>query len=252
MRAALSKIAIETQVNTRVGHDVFKVPDRVETEVISSGLPKLDHLLGGFPRGAITEIYGSESSGRTSLLLSALAHATNHEEVCALVDTNDVLDPKSTANVGVNVDRLLWVRCAGNLEHSFKAVDLLLQGGGFGLVALDLGDVQATEARRIISSWWYRFRRVVENTPTALLVLAQDSCVRACASLILSLESKEFIWSKIKIGRGLSTNSSETTAWRVKPELRSVTHGNILRSGSIEVKRVKPINVEPCSLQFRI
>lgn len=256
MRAALSKTAIETQLASRFGQDVFKLTGRSYADVISTGFPELDALAGGLPRGAITEIYGSESSGRTSLLLSALAHATTHEEVCALVDTNDVLDPKSTANTGVNLDRLLWIRCAGNLERSFKAVDLLLQGGGFGLVALDLGDVQAKEARRIISSWWYRFRRVVENTPTALLVIAQDTCVRSCASLTLALANKESVWSKIKVAQenGLQTgiSISETTVKRVKQSLAFVTHGNILRFSSIEVECVKPISLKPCSVQFGI
>ena len=58
-------------------------------------------------------------------------------------------------------DRLLWIRCANNLEHAFKATDMLLQAGGFGLVMLDLGDVPAKSAKRIISSWWYRFRRTL-------------------------------------------------------------------------------------------
>jgi recombination protein RecA len=260
MRAALSKTAIETQLASRFGHDVFKLTDRGYAEVISTGLAEIDALAGGLPRGAITEIYGSESSGRTSLFLSALAYATTHEEVCALVDTNDVLDPKSSANTGVNLERLLWIRCAGNLEHSFKAVDLLLQGGGFGLVALDLGDVQAKEARRIISSWWYRFRRVVENTPTALVVITQASCVRSCASLTLALASKESVWSKNKTPEEngfqprikLFTNPFETTAKRLKQSLRTVTHGNILRSKTIEVERVKPMNLEPCRIEFRI
>src|SRR6266480_5751525 len=197
MRLALSKAAIESQLATKFGEDVFKLNDRSYAEVLSTGIPAVDDLVQGFPRGAITEIFGSESSGRTSLMFSALAQATTQNEVCALVDTNDVLDLSSAVNATVDLDRLLWIRCGGNLEHSFKAVDLLLHGGGFGLIFLDLADVQAQEARRIISSWWYRFRRVVENTPTALVVIAQDSCVRSCASLTLALGSKESVWSTV-------------------------------------------------------
>lgn len=261
MKATLSKTTIASQLASRFGEDVFKLNDRSYEEVLSTGLPEIDALATGLPRGAITEIYGLQSSGRTSLLLSALAHATTHDEVCALVDTNDVLDPKSAAKSSMNLDRLLWIRCAGNLEHSFKAVDLLLQGGGFGLVALDLGDVQANEARRIISSWWYRFKRVVENTPTALVVIAQDACARSCASLTLELTSKESAWSKTSVAQekglqfvvgGLSTNSFVTMSKRVKQSSRFVTHGNILRSSSIEVERIKPVNLEPRKVQFRI
>jgi recombination protein RecA len=258
MRVALSKTAIESQLASRFGEDVFKINDRGYAEVLSTGLPEIDAIAAGLPRGAITEIYGLESSGRTSLLLFALADATIHDEVCALVDTNDVLDPKSTADAGVNLDRLLWIRCAGNLEHSFKAVDLLLQGGGFGLVALDLGDVQAKEARRIISSWWYRFRRVVENTPTALVVIAQDSCTRSCASLTLELTSKESVWSKTNVAEsgfqpvvGISTGFVMVSK-PVKQSSPFVTHGNILRSSSIEVERIKPIDLRPSKVQLRI
>jgi hypothetical protein len=58
-----------------------------------------------------------------------------------LVDTNDVFAPTAAVAAGIDFDRLLWIRCAGNLEHAFKATDLLLHAGGFGLVILDLGDV---------------------------------------------------------------------------------------------------------------
>jgi hypothetical protein len=128
-------------------------------------------------------------------MLSALVYATNHEEVCALVDTNNVFDPASATRAEINCERLLWIRCANNLEHAFKATDLLLQGGGFGLVLLDLGDVPAKSARRIISSWWYRFRRTLEATPTALVVIAEESCVRSCAALALELRAEEYLWS---------------------------------------------------------
>ena len=84
---------------------------------------------------------------------------------------------------------------ANNLEHAFKATDLLLQGGGFGLVLLDLGDVPANSAKRIISSWWYRFRRTLEPTPTALVVIAEGSCVRSCATLALELRAQTHLWS---------------------------------------------------------
>jgi hypothetical protein len=191
MRAAFSKVEIESRFGS-----AFKLQEKRPAEVISSGLPQIDSfILGGFPRGAITEVFGPASSGRTSFMLSALVHATNHEEVCALVDTNNVFDPASATRAEINCERLLWIRCDNNLEHAFKATDLLLQGGGFGLVLLDLGDVPAKSARRIISSWWYRFRRTLEATPTALVVIAEESCVRSCAALALELRGEKYLWS---------------------------------------------------------
>jgi hypothetical protein len=194
MRLALSKTAIESQVADRLG-DVFKLNNREAAEVLCTGITEIDAFVGGLPRGAITEVFGPASSGRTSFMLSALAHATNHEEICALVDTNNAFDPTSAVRAEMNCERLLWIRCANNLEHAFKATDLLLQGGGFGLVTLDLGDVPAKSAKRIISSWWYRFRRTLEATPTALVVIAEESCVRSCASLALELRTETCLWS---------------------------------------------------------
>jgi hypothetical protein len=192
---ALAKAVIESQLSSRFGGDVFKLVERRFTEVIPTGVAEIDSLAGGLPRGAITEIFGSASSGRTSIMLSALARATTHDEVCAVVDTHNSFDPQSASKAGTDLRQLLWLRCDNHLEHSFKAADLVLQGGGFGLVILDLGDLPARQARKIISSWWYRFRRVVEDKPTSLLVISQTSCVRSCASLSLAVNKIDESWS---------------------------------------------------------
>jgi recombination protein RecA len=195
MRAAFSKTEIESKITSRFG-STFKLHEKRPAEVISTGLCEVDSFIGGgLPRGSIAEVFGPASSGRTSFMFSALAHATERQEVCALVDTNNAFDPKSASQAEINFERLLWIGCANNLEHSFKSTDLLLQGGGFGLIVLDLGDVAAKDARRVISSWWYRFRRTLEATPTALLVIAEESCVRSCAMLALELKQETWLWS---------------------------------------------------------
>src|SRR5258708_30958673 len=79
--------------------------------MVSSGIPQLDLLTGGLARGCLTEICGTASSGRTSVLLLALARATQRGEVCALVDASDAFDPASAAAAGMEMSRLLWVRC---------------------------------------------------------------------------------------------------------------------------------------------
>ena len=195
MRAALSKAEIETEIASRFG-SAFNLQEKGAPELLSSGVAQIDSFTGGgLPRGAITEIFGPASSGRTSFMLSALAHATGHDEVCAVVDTSNVFDPNSASHAEINLERLLWIRCANNLEHAFKATDLLLQGGGFGLVMLDLADIPNKDARRIISSWWYRFRRTLEATPTVLVVIAEESCAKSCAALALELKQEEGYWS---------------------------------------------------------
>jgi hypothetical protein len=84
---------------------------RPAPEMVSSGIPAIDTLTGGLPRGCLTEICGPASSGRTTLLLAALAAATRRGEFCVVVDASDALDPHSAAAAGVELDHLLWVRC---------------------------------------------------------------------------------------------------------------------------------------------
>src|SRR5207302_3551173 len=85
---------------------------RPAPEMASSGIAEMDALTGGLPRGCLTEICGPASSGRTTLLLAALAAATRRGEFCVVVDANDTLDPHSAAAAGVELERLLWVRCS--------------------------------------------------------------------------------------------------------------------------------------------
>lgn len=231
---ALAKAAIESQLTSRFGGDVFRLTERRFGEVFTTGITEIDLLVGGLPRGAITEIFGPASSGRTSLMLSALAHATSKDEVCVVVDTNNSFDPRSASRSGTNLDQLLWLRCNGKLEHAFKSADLILQGGGFGLVILDLGDLPGVQARKIISSWWYRFRRVVEDKPTALVVLAEDSCVRSCAALSLELNKTDDDW-----------RAMETSAQPV-----NLTAPRLLHGIKLHAQRQRPIFVGPREISF--
>jgi recombination protein RecA len=80
-------------------------------EMVSSGIPAIDALTGGLPRGCLTEVCGPASSGRTTLWLAALAAATRRGEFCVVVDASDTLDPQSTVAAGVELEQLLWVRC---------------------------------------------------------------------------------------------------------------------------------------------
>src|SRR5580698_1689157 len=162
--------------------------------MVSSGIAAMDALTGGLPRGCLTEICGPASSGRTTLLLAALAAATQRGECCVLVDASDALDPQSAAAAGVELDRLLWVRCGENsseksLEQLLRATDLLLESGGFGLITLDLGDLPPQAARRIPLTTWFRFRRAVEHTPTVLLAVERQSIAGSCSSLLIKLGS---------------------------------------------------------------
>jgi hypothetical protein len=172
----------------------FAYRDRHAVETVSTGIAEIDSLAGGLPRGALTEIFGPACSGRTTLLLSALAARTAHAEACALIDGCDAFDPHSAEAAGVELKQLLWVRCR-NIEQTLRATDLLLQGGGFGFIALDLGDMRADMLRHVPLESWFRFRRAVEDTPTVLMVLEPESNAKTCASLVLRMEVEPARWS---------------------------------------------------------
>jgi hypothetical protein len=172
----------------------FGYRDRKSVETVLTGIPEIDALAGGLPRGALTEICGPPCSGRTTVLLAALASRTADAEVCALIDARDSFDPRSAEAAGVELEQLLWVRCRG-LDQSLRAADLLIQGGGFGFIALDLSDIAPKTVRHVPLNAWFRFRRAVEDTSTVLLVLEQESNAKTCASLVLQMKMKAANWS---------------------------------------------------------
>lgn len=234
----------EFDLASRFGN-AFKVREKPVVETLSTGISEVDALTARLPRGAISEIFGPASSGRTSIMYSTLAYATTHDEVCAVVDINDVFAPTAAAAAGTDFDRLLWIRCGGNLENAFKATDLLLHAGGFGLVILDLADVPAKDARRIIASWWYRFRRTVENRPTSIMVMSEEACTRSCAALTLELKGTPE-WS-----RANAEQSNVVPLRRQAPVKRAVTQGNLLRFNSIKVNRQRPVSPWVNETRFR-
>jgi hypothetical protein len=172
----------------------FAVRRAALPEMAACGIPEIDGLTGGLPRGCLTEITGAAGSGRMSFLVSLLAGLTGRGESCAVVDGRDAFDACGAEAAGVELGRLLLVRC-GNIEQALRGADLLLHGGGFGLVALDLSDLPGAAVRRVPLNVWFRFRRMVENTGTILLLLEQEACAKSCASLVLRLEMEGARWN---------------------------------------------------------
>jgi hypothetical protein len=112
------------------------------------------------------------------------------------------------------------------LEEALRVTDLLLQSGGFGLVALDLGGIPVEAARRIPLASWFRFRRAVENTPTILLVIGEAPCAGTCTSLLLKLEG-QFL-------KELSAVSSQLSAFAgMQRAGRHVTVHNFPNAGKL-------------------
>jgi hypothetical protein len=202
MQSVILRARLESALGERIPSPFTDLDQRV-FESVPTGIAHLDALTKGLPRGAITEIFGPVSSGRTSTMVSILAEATAQDEVCALVDGNDAFDPKSAAAAGVELKQLLWVRCH-KLDQVLKSTDLLLQGGGFGRVVMDLTDLPLPHVRSIPLSSWFRFQRTIEKTPTVLVVMSPSSVVQSAAALVLRMELRSAEWSTI-LG-GLKSN----------------------------------------------
>jgi recombination protein RecA len=204
LMAAASLAALRSKIELDLRGRVispFNYRDRNVFEIVSTGVPEIDAVVGGLPRGAMTEICGPPCSGRTSLLISALAARTADGEACALVDARDSFDPYLASAAGVALHQLLWVRCQ-NADQALRATDLLIQGGGFGLVAVDLSDIAPKIVRYVPLNAWFRFRRAVEDTPTILMVAEQEANAKACASLVLRLKAKPAKWTEAVAERG--------------------------------------------------
>lgn len=164
-------------------------------------------LAGGLPRGQLSEVVGSVSSGRTSLAWRALGAATRRGELVALIDTFDRFDVASGASCGIDLSRLLWVRgtaiskTAGAIDpgwlpgvravggpgtlveraidRALKALNLVVQSRVCTLVVLDLIDVPAPALRRLPASTWLRVQRVIEGSDTAVVLLGSAPIARS-------------------------------------------------------------------------
>jgi len=141
------RLQIESALAQRIPSALTPAPKLIRP-VAATGIAALDEVLrGGLPVGAVSELVGPECSGRTSAALSFLSGVTQAAKVCAWIDVCDVLDPASAAAAGVDLMRLLWVRCGAvqknvtSTSYSFAlsekyvvppAAKKGLHGGGYG------------------------------------------------------------------------------------------------------------------------
>ncbi len=287
-----SASAIRFQIETALAHKVpsaLTPAQRIIRPVAPTGIAAVDELLGGgLPIGAITEMTGPESSGRTSLALSYIARVAHEGNVCAWIDVSDALHAESAAAAGVDLSRLLWVRCGATvqprqsakyqfalsekyfvppptkqglhgggfgshprnetkglsdavgdllkpeaigprcaeaqprrqpeqknfepslrplqqkirlrsrpgkpwsrMEQALGAADLLLQGGGFSAIVIDMGGVAPEYVSRVELSIWFRYRAAVEKTQASLLLLTQHPCAKSAGELLLRFHPGE-------------------------------------------------------------
>jgi len=327
--ASAIRLQIESALAARIPSALTPAA-RILRPVASTGIDALDETLhGGLPVGAISELIGPDCSGRTSIALSFVAAITQSAKVCAWLDVSNAFDPPSAAAAGVDLRRLLWVRCGpvpqnasappartfalpqkfitpapaikglhgcgcgghprgevkgmaqavrglmqpqvnfeprcaephrrdgstlvvstaithpsgtkqptnvtktnqpiapaqfadvlsteplhpvlpmqsrtnnlnlkstprnhpakpwSRLDQALRAADLLLQGGGFSAIVLDMGSLTPEVASRVPLATWFRYRAAAQSTQASFLLLAQYGCAKSSAELTLRLE----------------------------------------------------------------
>jgi recombination protein RecA len=286
--SAALRIQIESTLANWIPSALTPAP-RIIWPTQTTGVESLDRLLeGGLPVGALTELVGRECSGRTSLALSLCAQITQSARVCAWIDVSNTFHPESAAAVGIDLNRLLWVRCGiprdpktqelssspsvtlppkyfapppikkglhggsfgphprtevkgmsdavggflkpamiaprcaeplrrepvqlhrfvpdpqphpkhqertskpekplTRIEQALRVTDLILQGGGFSAIVLDMGSVAPEHASRVPLATWFRYRAAAERTQTSFLLLSQHACTGSSAGLVLRLQ----------------------------------------------------------------
>jgi recombination protein RecA len=212
MRAALESLLRARKLDVTLTDGLSSPPERFAP----AGGGELDAALGGgFRRGHLSEVTGAASSGRTTIVVQALAAAAARGEAVALVDACDTFDPASAAARGLDLARLLWVRPstglgagpstglpsaglraggASDASWALKAFSLILQAGGFGLVVLDLADVPAAALRRFPWPTWMRLARIVEGSETAALLVGSEHLARSARGVTVALESSPARW----------------------------------------------------------
>jgi hypothetical protein len=213
MAGSLALQHIESLLRARKLDGTLAKPELVP-ETAATGLAPFDQALGGgWRRGAMSELTGPASSGRTSLLVITLAAATARGEVVGLVDGLDRFDPAMAASAGVDVSRVLWVRGtslpppsgrspsrgAASLadlvvRRALRAADLIVRAGGFGVVVLDLADVPIATLKRVPPTSWLRLSHANEGRDTVCLLVADAPIARSPRGVSVRL-SADGRWS---------------------------------------------------------
>ena len=159
--------------------------------------------------GEITEIVGRVSSGRTSLCFRWLAEVTGRGGVAAVVDTDHTFDPVSAERAGIDLQRLLWVRCRGRRETALRATDALVRCPGFALVVLDTGEIPP----RVALTAAFRLKLAVRRSDVALVILTRRRVSGPAATVAVETVQAGLEW----VGRPRRLDGVRTALHRLRP-----------------------------------
>lgn len=144
-------------------------------------------------RGTIAEFAGG--LGKTGITLSLLAKLTAEGEICAVVDSTGSFDPRSAVLAGVELENLLWVKCGGEIEKTFMSADHLIQAKGFGAIWLNLNGLPMHKLKYVPKTYWYRYRTRIKETPTLLIVTAEDAVTGSASQQAFEFSGEHMHWS---------------------------------------------------------
>ncbi len=167
-------------------------------EQIPTTLAPFDQLLGGgLPRGRMVELTGRRATGRFSIVLSALAAATSMGEAAVLIDLGDHLDPRIAEEMGVDLQRVLWIR-PKTMKQAVMSAEMIA-ATGFQLVVLDAGSYPV-RGRRAPDAAWVRLARTAEAHGTAMLISTPYPVTGTASEAVIVADRTKMQW----LGRGKS------------------------------------------------
>jgi recombination protein RecA len=183
--------AVRLQIDKEYGKgSLMKMGDRLDMEIecIPSGSILLDEALGvgGYPKGRIIEIYGPESSGKTTLALHAIAEAQKAGGIAAFIDAEHALDPVYAKNLGVNIDEL-WISQPDTGEQALEIVESLVRSGSVSIIVVDsvaaltpraeiegdMGDSHVGLQARLMSQALRKLTSIISKSSTSLIFINQ-------------------------------------------------------------------------------
>jgi recombination protein RecA len=200
---------------------------RLKVPVTSSGAISLDLALGvgGYPRGRIVEIYGPESSGKTTLTLHAIAECQKNGGIAAFIDAEHALDPSYARKLGVNVDELL-VSQPDHGEQALEIADTLVRSGAVDIIVID--SVAALVPRAEIEG-------EMGDSHVGLQARLMSQALRKLTGNLQKSHTTLFFINQIRMKIGVMFGSPETTSGGNALKFYASQRLDIRRIGTIKV-----------------
>ena len=200
---------------------------KIEVPVIPSGAISLDLALGigGYPRGRIVEVYGPESSGKTTLALHAIAECQRAGGIAAFIDAEHALDPSYARKLGVNVDELL-VSQPDYGEQALEIADTLVRSGAVDIIVVD--SVAALVPRAEIEG-------EMGDSHVGLQARLMSQALRKLTGTVQKSNTTLFFINQIRMKIGVMFGSPETTSGGNAPKFYASQRLDIRRIGTIKV-----------------